>query len=97
MTNNDYEASNLETLDRDLGRLSNLEMATAYVSRPLIGLGISLCLYRTGQPDGGTVFRPVQQCGDCDRRCRNRRLHGAEILARMMSPITWDLRWVRTR
>jgi len=42
MTNNDYEASNLETLDRDLGRLSNLEMATAYVSKPLIGLGISL-------------------------------------------------------
>ncbi len=32
----------LETLDRDLARLSNLEMATSYVSRPMVGPGISL-------------------------------------------------------
>lgn len=32
----------LETLDRDLGRYSRLETATQYVSRPLIGPGISL-------------------------------------------------------
>lgn len=33
----------LETLDRDLARFSNLEMATSYVSRPMVGLGVSLC------------------------------------------------------
>ncbi|MDU9005171.1 inorganic phosphate transporter [Sedimentitalea todarodis] len=33
----------LETLDRDLARYSNLEMATSYVSRPMVGLGVSLC------------------------------------------------------
>ena len=32
----------LETLDRDLDRLSNLESATSYVGRPLVGPGISL-------------------------------------------------------
>lgn len=42
MANNDYETRHLETLDRDLGRLSNLENATSYVARPLVGPGISL-------------------------------------------------------
>jgi PiT family inorganic phosphate transporter len=42
MSNNDFEAGNLDTLDRDLGRLSNLEMATAYAARPMVGPGISL-------------------------------------------------------
>ena len=42
MTSNDLEPRNLETLDRDLGRLSNLEMATAYVSKPMVGPGIAL-------------------------------------------------------
>lgn len=42
MANNDFESRHLETLDRDLGRYSSLETATAYVSRPLIGLGLSL-------------------------------------------------------
>jgi PiT family inorganic phosphate transporter len=42
MSNNDFEAGNLETLDRDLGRLSNLEIATAYAARPMVGPGISL-------------------------------------------------------
>jgi PiT family inorganic phosphate transporter len=32
----------LETLDRDLARYSNLEIATAYVARPMVGSGISL-------------------------------------------------------
>ena len=32
----------LETLDRDLERFSNLEKATAYVGRPMVGPGISL-------------------------------------------------------
>ena len=41
MANNDLEARHLETLDRDLGRLSNLESATAYVGRPLVGPGIA--------------------------------------------------------
>lgn len=33
--------SQWKTLDRDLNRISQLEMAAAYVSRPMIGLGIS--------------------------------------------------------
>ena len=41
MANNDLEARHLETLDRDLGRLSNLESATAYVGRPLVGPSIA--------------------------------------------------------
>ncbi len=42
MASNDFESRHLETLDRDLGRYSSLERATAYVARPLIGPGISL-------------------------------------------------------
>ncbi|MBF9041730.1 inorganic phosphate transporter [Rhodobacterales bacterium HKCCE4037] len=42
MTNEHTDPRHLETLDRDLGRLSNLEMATQYVGRPLVGPGISL-------------------------------------------------------
>ena len=30
------------TLDKDLGRISQLEYATQYVSRPMVGLGIAL-------------------------------------------------------
>ncbi len=42
MSNSNSDARHLETLDRDLGRLSRLEQATSYVSRPLVGPGISL-------------------------------------------------------
>lgn len=42
MSNDNIDPSHLETLDRDLGRLSTLEQATAYVSRPMIGLGVGL-------------------------------------------------------
>ena len=42
MAQNDLEARHLDTLDRDLGRFSNLELATAYVSRPLVAPGIAL-------------------------------------------------------
>lgn len=31
-----------KTLDKDLGRLSQIELATQYVSKPLVGIGISL-------------------------------------------------------
>lgn len=41
MSDRDLEARHLETLDRDLGRLSALETATAYVARPLVGPGIA--------------------------------------------------------
>src|SRR5690606_19732646 len=34
-------ARHLETLDRDLGRFSNLEAAAAYVSRPLVAPGVA--------------------------------------------------------
>ncbi|MEC8668372.1 MAG: inorganic phosphate transporter, partial [Pseudomonadota bacterium] len=42
MPDQNIDPSHLETLDRDLGRLSTLEQATIYVSRPLIGLGVGL-------------------------------------------------------
>ncbi|MDA9362018.1 inorganic phosphate transporter, partial [Ascidiaceihabitans sp.] len=41
MSDNNFDADHLDTLDRDLGRLTNLEAATAYASRPMVGLGIS--------------------------------------------------------
>ena len=41
MASNDLEPRHLETLDRDLGRLSNLEVATAFVGRPMVGPGIA--------------------------------------------------------
>ena len=42
MSDEHLDPSHLETLDRDLGRLSTLEQATAYVSRPMMGFGIAL-------------------------------------------------------
>ncbi|WP_076535004.1 inorganic phosphate transporter [Roseovarius nanhaiticus] len=44
MTMNDEQgdARHLDTLDRDLARYSNLEIATSYVSRPMVGPGIAL-------------------------------------------------------
>ena len=41
MSNNNFDADHLDTLDRDLDRLSSLGAATAYASRPMVGLGIS--------------------------------------------------------
>ena len=41
MTDEQGDARHLETLDRDLDRFSNLENATNYVSRPMVGVGIS--------------------------------------------------------
>ena len=34
-----------KTLDRDLGRLSQLELATQYVARPLVGIILSFFLW----------------------------------------------------
>lgn len=42
MSDKDFEARHLETLDRDLGRFSKLELAAAYTGRPLVGSGIAL-------------------------------------------------------
>ncbi|MCG6111758.1 MAG: inorganic phosphate transporter [Paracoccus sp.] len=42
MARNDLEARHLDTLDRDLGRFSTLESATALVARPLVAPGIAL-------------------------------------------------------
>ena len=39
---NKHDADHLETLDRDLHRLSYLENATQYVARPMMGPGIAL-------------------------------------------------------
>ncbi|WP_298847718.1 inorganic phosphate transporter [uncultured Ruegeria sp.] len=41
MTDKNYEARHLETLDRDLRRFSRLEVATAQVGRPVVGSGIA--------------------------------------------------------
>lgn len=40
--NNNADPRHLETLDRDLGRLSNLEQATSFAARPIVGGGIAL-------------------------------------------------------
>ncbi|PVA07244.1 inorganic phosphate transporter [Thalassorhabdomicrobium marinisediminis] len=40
--NNSGDARHLETLDRDLARYSTLEVATQYISRPIVGPGIAL-------------------------------------------------------
>ncbi|MEO9863022.1 inorganic phosphate transporter [Yoonia sp.] len=42
MTNRNDDGRHLDTLDRDLARFSNLELATQYVSRPMVGPGISI-------------------------------------------------------
>ncbi|QMU58098.1 MAG: inorganic phosphate transporter [Boseongicola sp.] len=42
MADRDLEARHRETLDRDLGRYSNLERATSYAGRPVVGSGIAL-------------------------------------------------------
>ena len=41
MSQNDDYARHMETLDRDLGRMSNIELASSYVSRPLVGPGVA--------------------------------------------------------
>ncbi|MCA0920290.1 inorganic phosphate transporter [Pseudooceanicola nanhaiensis] len=42
MTNTDDKTRAWQTLDRDLNRITRLEAATLYTSRPLVGVGISL-------------------------------------------------------
>ncbi|MCX7564890.1 inorganic phosphate transporter [Sulfitobacter sp. F26169L] len=42
MTEQQGDPRHLETLDRDLARYSTLELATSYVSRPMVGPGIGL-------------------------------------------------------
>ncbi len=41
MTQQQGDPRHLETLDRDLARFSNLENATQYAARPMVGIGIS--------------------------------------------------------
>ena len=42
MTEQQGDPRHFETLDRDLARFSNLELATSYVARPMVGPGIAL-------------------------------------------------------
>ncbi|WP_299616316.1 inorganic phosphate transporter [uncultured Tateyamaria sp.] len=42
MTDQQGDPRHLDTLDRDLARFSNLETATGYLARPMVGPGISL-------------------------------------------------------
>ncbi|EBA07711.1 phosphate transporter family protein [Sagittula stellata E-37] len=42
MAGNDHHPKHLETLDRDLGRVQMLELATAYVAKPVAGIGIAV-------------------------------------------------------
>jgi len=42
MSQQQGDPRHLETLDRDLARYSNIELATSYVSRPMVGPGIAL-------------------------------------------------------
>ncbi|MGH1368217.1 MAG: inorganic phosphate transporter [Maritimibacter sp.] len=45
-----------KTLDKDLNRIGQFEMATQYVSRPLVGLGISLAFIGLAALVAGMVF-----------------------------------------
>ena len=42
MSNTEGDPRHLETLDRDLARFSNVELAALYVSRPMVSTGIAL-------------------------------------------------------
>lgn len=42
MSHHDDDLRHLETLDRDLARISNLELATGYASRPIVATGLAL-------------------------------------------------------
>ncbi|MFX0545699.1 inorganic phosphate transporter [Roseovarius sp. S1116L3] len=42
MNDEQGDPRHLDTLDRDLARYSNLEVATSYISRPMVGPGIAL-------------------------------------------------------
>lgn len=42
MSNRDLEPSHLQTLDRDLSRVSSLEKATSYVAKPLVAPGLAI-------------------------------------------------------
>ncbi|MDW4497221.1 anion permease [Sulfitobacter sp. D35] len=41
MAERDFEARHLDTLDRDLGRYSNMELALSHAGRPVVGYGIA--------------------------------------------------------
>ena len=55
------------TLDRDLNRISHLESATLYVSRPMVGFGIAIAfIVIAGVAAGGqwqTLDGNVSICG----------------------------------
>ncbi|MBE7638590.1 inorganic phosphate transporter [Sneathiella sp. P13V-1] len=56
MAEHDLDADHLETLDRDLGRLSTLEQASVFVARPLVGPGIALIFMVFAGILAATVF-----------------------------------------
>ena len=41
---NEPQGSQWKTLDKDLNRISQVELATTYVARPLVAPGIALAL-----------------------------------------------------
>ena len=52
----DSDGKEWSTLDRDLHRISNLEYATNYVSRPMVGLGIALVFIVVAALAAGLLF-----------------------------------------
>ncbi len=52
----DSDGKEWSTLDRDLHRISNLEYATNYVSRPMVGLGIALVFIVVAGLAAGVLF-----------------------------------------
>lgn len=56
MTEHADDPSHLETLDRDLGRFSNLEQAASYVSRPAVAPGIAVVFIALAGLGAALVF-----------------------------------------
>jgi len=56
MTNRDFEARHLETLDRDLSRFSNLETATGLAGKSMVGFGVAFVFVVLAALAAGLLF-----------------------------------------
>ena len=94
MSQRDIEPSHLETLDRDLGRVSSLELATAYVAKPLVAPAVecytcyvsSKGIYYYGKRDTRGNHRVVRYTLSMLLRIRNHTLYKEKVMATMVRP-----------
>ncbi len=67
-----------KTLDKDLGRVLQMEQAIGFVARPLVALGIALVFIVVTTLDRHLSCRQYTKCADRGYCRRFRRLYGAE-------------------